>query len=142
VLDNSVVVAWFVESQANAYTRRARQRAEREGLLAPQLWPVEFASVLRGLERRRLLTSHNVDRVAAGAMALEIALDPAAPLPRFAASLNVHAPRESYTDSISPPISSHRQRRQRQRGDHRGFGRDDREHGHDRASIHGQRDGT
>jgi predicted nucleic acid-binding protein len=79
-VDNSVVVAWFVESQANAYTRRARQRAEREELLAPQLWPVEFASVLRGLERRRLLTSHNVDRVAAGAMALEIALDPAAPL--------------------------------------------------------------
>jgi predicted nucleic acid-binding protein len=49
-------------------------------LLAPQLWPVEFASVLRGLERRRLLTSHNVDRVAAGALGLEIALDPAAPL--------------------------------------------------------------
>jgi len=80
VVDNSVFVAWFVESQANAYTRRARQRAEREGLLAPQLWPVEFASVLRGLERRRLLTSHNVDRVAAGALGLEIALDPAAPL--------------------------------------------------------------
>ena len=80
VVDNSVVVGWFVESQANAYTRRVRKRAEREELLAPQLWPVEFASVLRGLERRRLLSPHNVDRVAARVMALEIALDPAAPL--------------------------------------------------------------
>lgn len=80
VVDNSVVVAWYVESQATAYTRRVRKRAEREGLLAPQLWPVEFASVLRGLERRKLATPHDVDRIAASVLALEIALDPAAPL--------------------------------------------------------------
>lgn len=80
VVDNSVIVGWFVESQANAYTRRARKHAEREGLLAPQLWPVEFASVLRGLERRKLLRPHDVDRIAASVMALEIALDPGAPL--------------------------------------------------------------
>ncbi len=80
VADNSVIVGWFVESQANAYTRRVRRHAAREGLHAPQLWPVEFASVLRGLERRRLLAPHNVDRIAAGVLALEIALDAAAPL--------------------------------------------------------------
>lgn len=80
VADNSVIVGWFVESQANAYTRRVRRHAAREGLLAPQLWPVEFASVLRGLERRRLVAPHNVDRIAASVQALEIALDSAAPL--------------------------------------------------------------
>lgn len=79
VVDNSVIVGWFVESQANAYTRRARRHAERAGMIAPQLWPVEFASVLRGLERRGLLTPHNVDRISGSVMALEIALDPSAP---------------------------------------------------------------
>lgn len=80
VVDNSVVVAWFVRSQANAYTRRLRLRAEREGVLAPQLWPVEFAAVLRGLERRKLLGSHDVDRVAARVIALGIAIDTDVPL--------------------------------------------------------------
>jgi predicted nucleic acid-binding protein len=80
VVDNSVVVAWFVESQANAYTRRMRQRAEREGLTAPQLWPVEFAAVLRGLERREILGPHEVDRVAARVIALGITIDREAPM--------------------------------------------------------------
>ena len=75
VVDNSVVVAWFVQSQGNAYTRRLRRRAEREGLLAPQLWPAEFAAVLRGLERREILGRHEVDRVAARVIGLGIAID-------------------------------------------------------------------
>ena len=75
VVDNSVVVAWFVQSQGTAYTRRLRRRAEREGLLAPQLWPVEFAAVLRGLERREILGRHEVDRVAARVIGLGIAID-------------------------------------------------------------------
>jgi len=80
VVDNSVVVAWFVESQANAYTRRMRRRAERGGLTAPQLWPVEFAAVPRGLERRDILGRHAVDRVAARVIALGITIDRAAPM--------------------------------------------------------------
>ena len=83
VVDNSVVVAWFVQSQANAYTRRLRRRAEREGLLAPQLWPVEFAAVLRGLERCEIMGRHDVDRVAARVIALGIAIDTEAPLREF-----------------------------------------------------------
>jgi predicted nucleic acid-binding protein len=85
VVDNSVVVAWFVQSQASAYTRRVRRRAEREGLFAPQLWPVEFSAVLRGLERREILGPHDVDRVAARVIALGIAIDTEAPLREFIA---------------------------------------------------------
>ncbi|MGH7865908.1 MAG: type II toxin-antitoxin system VapC family toxin [Candidatus Binataceae bacterium] len=44
-------------------------------MLAPQLWPVEFAAVLRGLERREILGRHEVDRVAARVVGLGIAMD-------------------------------------------------------------------
>ena len=60
-----------------------RRRAERDGLLAPQLWPVEFAAVLRGLERREILGPHDVDRVAARVIALGIAVDTEAPMREF-----------------------------------------------------------
>ncbi len=77
VVDNSVVVAWFVDSQSTAYTRRLRRVLQREQLIVPALWPMEFANALRGLERRKLLLPHQVDRVLAGMEALGFVVDAA-----------------------------------------------------------------
>jgi predicted nucleic acid-binding protein len=63
VVDNSVVIAWFVGSQATAYTNRLRERARREALHAPAVWPLEFVNTLWGLQRRRLLRPHQVDEI-------------------------------------------------------------------------------
>jgi predicted nucleic acid-binding protein len=35
VLDNSVLMGWFIPSQADAYTRRCNLRARREAVLVP-----------------------------------------------------------------------------------------------------------
>jgi len=52
VLDNSVLVGWFVPEQADGYTRRIAQRARRVDLIVPALREVEFANVLALLLRR------------------------------------------------------------------------------------------
>lgn len=67
VADNSVVVGWFLATQANDLTRKALRRARRERVHVPALWQSEFANVLVGLERRRLVASHQVDAIVAKA---------------------------------------------------------------------------
>ncbi|OGA42439.1 MAG: hypothetical protein A3G24_24590 [Betaproteobacteria bacterium RIFCSPLOWO2_12_FULL_62_13] len=61
VVDSSVTVAWCVGSQATAVSRRLSNRAEREAVHAPALWPFEFVNALWSLERRRSLRAHQVD---------------------------------------------------------------------------------
>lgn len=61
VADNSVIVAWFVPSQANALTREAWLLARKEQVHVLAMWQPEFAAVLHGLERRGLLVAHQVD---------------------------------------------------------------------------------
>lgn len=63
VVDNSVVIAWFVGSQATSHTDRLRERARREALHAPAVWPLEFSNALWNLEKRRLLRPHQVDAI-------------------------------------------------------------------------------
>lgn len=72
VVDNSVVIAWFVGSQATTYTNRLRERARREALHAPAVWPLEFVNTLWGLQRRRLLRAHQVDEVVNKAARLSV----------------------------------------------------------------------
>ncbi len=65
VTDNSVVIGWFVPSQATAYTRRCNRRARREAVLVPALWETEFANVMLVLAKRKILPRHlplTVDR--------------------------------------------------------------------------------
>jgi predicted nucleic acid-binding protein len=62
VLDNSVVVGWFVPSQADAYTRKCNRRARREAAFVPALWEIEFANVLLVLVSRRLLPRHQAEQ--------------------------------------------------------------------------------
>jgi len=74
-LDNSVLVAWLVPSQANAYTRRCNQRARRESMLVPALWEVEFANVLRVLVARRILSRHQAETAFQHAARLPLGVD-------------------------------------------------------------------
>lgn len=60
VLDNSVLVGWFIPSQATPYTGRVARRASREAVMVPALWTMEFANVMLVLHRRRRLARHDV----------------------------------------------------------------------------------
>ena len=64
VADNSVIVGWFISSQANELTRDALRRSRRERVHVPALWQLEFANVLVTLERRGLIAAHLVDAIA------------------------------------------------------------------------------
>ncbi|MEO8143421.1 MAG: type II toxin-antitoxin system VapC family toxin [Betaproteobacteria bacterium] len=55
VVDNSVVVAWFIASQANAGTEALLGRAAGEDVRVPVIWPAEFAAALLTLSHRRRL---------------------------------------------------------------------------------------
>lgn len=56
VADNSVIVAWFVKSQANPYTWSILERAAAgEVIHVPLLWRQEFVNAMVVLERRRRL---------------------------------------------------------------------------------------
>lgn len=65
VADNSVIVGWFISSQANELTRAALRRSRRERVHVPALWPLEFSNVLVGLERRNLIAAYQVDAILA-----------------------------------------------------------------------------
>ena len=67
VADNSVIVGWFIPSQASELTRKALRLSRRERVHVPALWQSEFASVLVGLERRGLIAGHQVDAIVAKA---------------------------------------------------------------------------
>jgi predicted nucleic acid-binding protein len=82
VLDNSVLIAWFIPDQANDYTRRMDRRAEREQPVVPALWEVEFANVITALLRRRVLARHQAVAILSRAERLELGVDRAAVPPR------------------------------------------------------------
>lgn len=75
VIDASVAVAWFVQSQASNYADRIARRTRREALVVPSLWEAEFANVMAVLLRRGVLTRHQVAAVMAGAERLKPAID-------------------------------------------------------------------
>ena len=60
VLDNSVLLGWFVPTQDSSYTRRIAQRAKREEPIVPALWEIEFANAMIVLKRREVLAPHAV----------------------------------------------------------------------------------
>ncbi len=55
VADNSIVVAWFVESQASPKTRALLDRAATEDVHVPSIWRAEFAAALLALSHNRRL---------------------------------------------------------------------------------------
>jgi len=55
VADNSIVVAWFIASQANARTDALLERAAIEDIHVPFVWRAEFAAALLTLSHNRRL---------------------------------------------------------------------------------------
>ena len=47
VVDNSVVVGWYFESQATSYTDKVLDLLAKEAAHVPALWVLEFSNVLR-----------------------------------------------------------------------------------------------
>ena len=75
VADNSVIIAWLTESQANAHTRRLFMRAQRETVHVPALWPFELVNTLWVMQRRDIMWPHQVDATLAQAQRFGIVVD-------------------------------------------------------------------
>jgi predicted nucleic acid-binding protein len=82
VLDNSVLLGWFVPTQGSAYTQRIAERAKREDPVVPALWELEFANALIVLKRRRVLAPHAVAVALDRAARLKLTVDREALAPR------------------------------------------------------------
>lgn len=79
VLDNSVVMAWYFEDEANAYTTAVLESLAEGEALVPAIWPLEVANVLLVGERRGRSTEARTSRFIALLEALPIRVDAATP---------------------------------------------------------------
>jgi len=76
VADNSVIVAWFVKSQANPYTWSILERAAAgEAIHVPLLWRQEFVNTMAVLERRRRLKAADAAQAFAELADMNLATD-------------------------------------------------------------------
>ena|SRR5712691_5056781 len=76
VADNSVIVAWFVKSQANPYTWSILERAAAgEVMHVPLLWRQEFVNTMVVLERRRRLKAADAAQAFAELADMNLATD-------------------------------------------------------------------
>ena len=75
VLDNSVVSGWFLQDQANAYTRAIAHRLQDDQALVPAIWELEFANVLRTACVRQRMNSQAAHEVAEQVSRLPIEVD-------------------------------------------------------------------
>ena len=76
VADNSVIVAWFVKSQANPYTWSILERAAAgEAIHVPLLWRQEFVNAMVVLERRRRLKAADAAQAFAELADMNLATD-------------------------------------------------------------------
>jgi len=56
VIDNSVVMAWAFEDEADRYCERVLDSLSDTAALVPQVWPLEVVNVLCVAERRKRIT--------------------------------------------------------------------------------------
>jgi len=56
VIDNSVVMAWCFEDQANTYSDHVLDSLEKFEAVVPAIWPLEVGNVLLVAERKKKLT--------------------------------------------------------------------------------------
>ena len=86
VIDASVLVAWFVPSQATDYARRVARRVRVEDVVVPAILEIEFANTMLVLKRRRMLPPHAVESALSRAARLDFKVDrePVAPRELYA----------------------------------------------------------
>ncbi len=75
VLDNSVACGWFLSNQTSDYTEAIARRLLDDTAVAPGLWPLELANVLRTACKRGALIAQQAQEVAAEIAALPIEID-------------------------------------------------------------------
>ena len=79
VADNSVIFAWFIESQADDRTRALLERAATETVHVPAVWPAEFSNALLALMHRRRLSPRSIPAIVDAINQLDIKVDTAPP---------------------------------------------------------------
>lgn len=87
VLDNSVLCAWFIGSQATPYADAVAQRLETERAVAPALLQLEYTNVLRTACKRGRLLAQQARAVVDRIETLPIEFDVQAPAPASILSL-------------------------------------------------------
>ncbi len=81
VLDNSVACGWLFENQSDDYTEAVARRLSDARAVAPMLWPMELANVLRTACRRGNLTASQAQKMLEQLGLLPIEIDPTPPRP-------------------------------------------------------------
>jgi predicted nucleic acid-binding protein len=82
VLDNSVVSGWYLDNQATPYTAAVAERLLDDRALAPPLWELELANVLRSACLRGRMTAQHAQEVLVRIAQLPIEVDRGAVPPR------------------------------------------------------------
>ena len=75
IVDNSVVCGWFLTNQATDYTEAIAQRLLDDTAIAPGLWPLELANVLRTACKRGAMVAQRAQDISAEISNLPIAID-------------------------------------------------------------------
>jgi len=83
VADNSVVVAWFIASQASAKTNSLLERAAIEDVHVPFIWRAEFAATLLTLSHSRRLQPARIPAILDELERLDFVHDAAPPSARL-----------------------------------------------------------
>ena len=96
VLDNSVVVGWFLEDQATPYTDAVSVLLEQDQAVVPALWELEFANVLRTACRKQRLTADEAHQIIEQICALPILIDRETPGPAELLALALRYKLSSY----------------------------------------------
>jgi predicted nucleic acid-binding protein len=81
VLDNSVAIGWYFESQATPYTEAVLDAMGTETAYVPALWPLEFSNVLRKAIAGKKMSREIGEGFIADIAGLDIRVDSTAPLP-------------------------------------------------------------
>lgn len=96
VIDNSVVCGWFLASQSTDYTEAIARRLLDDGAIAPGLWPLELANVLRTACKRGAMIASQAREVAEQIAALPIAVDAQPPTTQAILALALRYDLSSY----------------------------------------------
>ena len=96
VIDNSVVCGWFLASQSTDYTEAIALRLQDDSAIAPGLWPLELANVLRTACKRGAMIASQAREVAEQIAVLPIAVDAQSPATQAVLSLALRYDLTSY----------------------------------------------
>ena len=96
VIDNSVVCGWFLANQSTDYTEAIARRLLDDGAIAPGLWPLELANVLRSACKRGAMIASQAREVAEQIAALPIAVDAQPPTAQAILALALRYDLSSY----------------------------------------------